>query len=39
MYQAAGRPITLKLLKNIHDKIDRYLRLEITMRSASIGAA
>jgi len=32
MYQAAGRPITLKLLKNIHDKIDRYLRLEITMR-------
>ncbi len=33
MYQAAGRPITLKLLKNIHDKIDRYLRLEITMRA------
>jgi DNA-binding GntR family transcriptional regulator len=32
MYQAADRPITLKLLKNIHDKIDRYLRLEITMR-------
>lgn len=33
MYQAADRPITLKLLKNIHDKIDRYLRLEITMRA------
>jgi len=32
MYQPADRPITLKLLKNIHDKIDRYLRLEITMR-------
>jgi DNA-binding GntR family transcriptional regulator len=32
MYRAAARPITLKLLKNIHDKIDRYLRLEITMR-------
>ena len=32
MYQAADRPITLKLLKNIHEKIDRYLRLEITMR-------
>src|SRR5919197_805826 len=26
MYLPAGRPITLKLLKNIHDKIDRYLR-------------
>jgi DNA-binding GntR family transcriptional regulator len=33
MYSPAGRPITLKLLKNIHDKIDRYLRLEVTMRS------
>ncbi|HEX6117847.1 MAG TPA: FCD domain-containing protein, partial [Dongiaceae bacterium] len=33
MYRPAGRPITLKLLKNIHDKIDRYLRLEVTMRS------
>lgn len=33
MYQAAARPITLKLLKNIHDKIDRYLRLEVTMRA------
>jgi DNA-binding GntR family transcriptional regulator len=33
MYTPAGRPITLKLLKNIHEKIDRYLRLEVTMRS------
>jgi DNA-binding GntR family transcriptional regulator len=33
MYLPASRPITLKLLKNIHDKIDRYLRLEVTMRS------
>lgn len=33
MYRAANRPVTLKLLKNIHDKIDRYLRLEITMRA------
>jgi DNA-binding GntR family transcriptional regulator len=33
LYLPAGRPITLKLLKNIHDKIDRYLRLEVTMRS------
>ena len=33
MYLAADRPITLKLLKNIHDKIDRYLRLEVTMRA------
>src|SRR6185369_17783448 len=30
MYLPASRPITLKLLKNIHDKIDRYLRLEVT---------
>ena len=33
MYLPAGRPITLRMLKNIHDKIDRYLRLEVTMRS------
>ena len=33
MYLPANRPITVKLLKNIHDKIDRYLRLEVTMRS------
>lgn len=33
MYLPAGRQITLRLLKNIHDKIDRYLRLEVTMRS------
>lgn len=33
MYRPAGRPITLRLLKNIHDKIDRYLRLEVTMRA------
>src|SRR5262245_27214001 len=32
-YRPANRPITLKMLKNIHDKIDRYLRLEVTMRS------
>lgn len=32
MYRAADRPITIRLLKNIHDKIDRYLRLEVTMR-------
>ena len=34
MYSPAARPITLKLLKNIHDKIDRYLRLEVTMRAS-----
>lgn len=31
MYLPAGRPVTLKLLKRVHDNIDRYLRLEITM--------
>lgn len=33
MYAPAGRPATLKILKNIHDKLDRYLRVEVTMRS------
>lgn len=28
MYLPAGRPVTLKLLKRVHDNIDRYLRLE-----------
>ncbi|HVJ35886.1 MAG TPA: GntR family transcriptional regulator [Terriglobia bacterium] len=29
MYRPAGRPVTLKMLKRIHDNIDRYLRFEI----------
>lgn len=29
MYLPAGRPVTLKLLKRVHDNIDRYLRLEV----------
>ena len=33
MYLADGGPITIKLMKNIHEKIDRYLRLEVTMRA------
>jgi DNA-binding GntR family transcriptional regulator len=28
MYLPAARPLTLKLLKRVHDNIDRYLRLE-----------
>lgn len=28
MYLPAQRPVTLKLLKRVHDNIDRYLRLE-----------
>lgn len=31
MYLPAGRPVTLKLLKRVHDNIDRYLRLEIAV--------
>lgn len=30
MYRPAGRPVTLKMLKRIHDNIDRYLRFEIS---------
>jgi len=30
MYRAADRPVTLKMLKRIHDNIDRYLRFEIS---------
>jgi DNA-binding GntR family transcriptional regulator len=31
MYLPARRPVTLKLLKRVHDNIDRYLRLEIAI--------
>jgi DNA-binding GntR family transcriptional regulator len=31
MYLPAERPVTLKLLKRVHDNIDRYLRLEIAI--------
>lgn len=31
MYLPAHRPVTLKLLKRVHDNIDRYLRLEIAL--------
>lgn len=31
MYLPANRPVTLKLLKRVHDNIDRYLRLEIAV--------
>ena len=31
MYKPAGRPVTLKLLKRVHDNIDRYLRLEVAL--------
>ncbi|HVJ44330.1 MAG TPA: GntR family transcriptional regulator [Dongiaceae bacterium] len=30
MYRPANRPVTLKMLKRIHDNIDRYLRFEIS---------
>jgi DNA-binding GntR family transcriptional regulator len=38
MYRPADRPVTLKLLKRIHDNIDRYLRLEVSL-SAGRGRA
>jgi len=31
MYRPAGKPMSLKLLKRIHDNLDRYLRLQITL--------
>jgi len=31
MYRPAGKPISLKFLKRIHDNLDRYLRLQITL--------
>jgi DNA-binding GntR family transcriptional regulator len=31
MYRPAGKPISLKYLKRIHDNLDRYLRLQITL--------
>jgi len=31
MYRPAERPLTLKMLKRIHDNIDRYLRLEVSL--------
>ena len=30
MYRPAERPVTMKMLKRIHDNIDRYLRFEIS---------
>jgi DNA-binding GntR family transcriptional regulator len=31
LYRPAGRPLSLKFLKRIHDSLDRYLRLEHSM--------
>ncbi len=31
MYRPADRPLTLKMLRRIHDNIDRYLRLEVSL--------
>ena len=31
LYRPAGRPISLKFLKRIHDNLDRYIRLQITL--------
>lgn len=34
MYLPADRPVTMKLLRRVHDNIDRYLRLEIALSQA-----
>lgn len=34
LYRAAARPVSIKFLKRIHDNIDRYLRIEITLPAA-----
>ncbi len=34
LYRAAGRPVSIKFLRRIHDNIDRYLRIEITLPAA-----
>lgn len=34
MYLPADRPVTMRLLKRVHDNIDRYLRLEIALSQA-----
>lgn len=31
LYQAAERPLSIRLLKRIHDSLDRYLRLQIAV--------
>jgi len=31
LYQPAGRPLSVKFLKRIHDNLDRYLRLQIAV--------
>jgi DNA-binding GntR family transcriptional regulator len=31
MYRPAGKPISVRFLKRIHDNLDRYLRLQITL--------
>ena len=31
MYRPAGKPISLRFVKRIHDNLDRYLRLQITL--------
>jgi len=31
LYRPAGKPVSVKLLKRIHDNLDRYLRLQITL--------
>ena len=31
LYRPAGRPLSLKVLKRIHDNLDRYLRLQIAV--------
>jgi DNA-binding GntR family transcriptional regulator len=31
LYRPAGRPLSLRFLKRVHDNLDRYLRLQIAI--------
>jgi DNA-binding GntR family transcriptional regulator len=35
LYEAAGRPITLELVRKIHDNLDRYVRIQLSLTEAN----
>jgi len=35
LYAPANRPITLELVRKIHDNLDRYVRIQLTLSSAN----
>jgi DNA-binding GntR family transcriptional regulator len=32
LYEAAGRPITLEFIRKIHDNLDRYVRIQLSLK-------